>query len=301
MMRRRRLIYTQDLTKYYGKVVGIESLFLEVAEGESFGLLGLDGSGKTTAVQLLLGLVRPTRGQGEVMGFNIAKHSHQIRRLAGCMPGGFSFYEDLTGDEFLALCSRLRRNQAHRRSELVEKLELDPGRKFLDYSLVDKRKIALVQALMHDPQLLILDNPTIGLDHLSKETVYEMLMEERAKGKTLILSTNSPSEITRLCDRVGILRAGYLAQTQDVAELRNRLGRRVQVTFHQDVDLEDIITEDVSVISHEGRQWVLAVRHEMGSLIKRIAEYSVADVKYLEGTMEEALIGMLRSERRALY
>ncbi|MFQ5933219.1 MAG: ABC transporter ATP-binding protein [Dehalococcoidia bacterium] len=299
-MRRKRLIHTWDLTKYYGQATGVESLYMEVAEGETFGLLGLDGSGKSTTIRLLLGLTRPTRGQAEVLGFDIQRHSYQVRSLTGCVPGNFTFYGELTGTEFLGLCSQIRGNQAERRSELEERLDLDSSLKFQDYSIVDRQKIALIQALMHDPPLVILDDPTIGLDHLSKEAFYEIIAEERARGKTILLSTKSPPEIARLCDRVAILKGGYLERTEDVVEMRNRLGRKVRVTFRHHIDLEDIITEDVSVVSHREGEWVLAVRHEMGSLIQRLGQYSVKDVVYLEGAVEEALTEMLEGGPRVL-
>lgn len=295
-MRLRRLIQTRDLTKLYGETIGIYSLYLDVAEGETFGLLGYDGSGKTTVIRLLLGLIRPTRGEADVLGYDTLQESFQIRQLSGCIPGGFNFYGELTGEDFLKACAAMRKNGSSRRAELVERLRIDTSMHFDDCSIVDRQKLALIQALMHDPPLLILDNPTVGLDHLSKETVIKLLMEEHDRGKTILLSTNSPAEVARLCDRVGLLQNGKLKQVEDMAEIKDRLGRRIRVTFREDVDLEDIITEDVRVVSHQGREWVLSVRREMGGLIRRMGQHPVVDVTYLEGTVEQTLIQMLDDE-----
>ena len=295
-MRLRQLIQIRALTKLYGETIGIDSLYLDVAEGETFGLLGYDGSGKTTIIRLLLGLIRPTHGDADVLGFDTLKESYLIRQHSGCIPGGFNFYGGLTGEDFLNMCAKMRKNGSERRAELVDRLQVDTSTHFDDYSIVNRQKLALVQALMHDPPLLILDNPMVGLDHLSKETFTEIFMEERDRGKTILLSTNSPTEVARMCDKVGLLREGEMLQVKDMAEIKDLLGRRIRVTFREEVDLEDIITEDVRVVSHHGREWVLAVRREMGGLIKRMGRHQVADVVYVEDAVEQALIEMLNDE-----
>ena len=271
-MRRKRVIRTWDLTKYYGKVTGIEALYIEVVEGETFGLLGLSGSGKSTAIQLFLGLIWSSRGRAEVLGLDTRRESYQIRQQSGCVPGSFNFYGEATGREFLDLCAKARGDHTGRRRELLERLDVDPGRKFGTISRSERQKLSFVQALMHDPVLLFLDNPSAGLDSPSQETISQLLAEEKNRGKTLLLSTDSPTEVTRLCDRVGIVQKGYLKHVQDMAEIKKELGRRIRVTFREDVDLEDIITEDLSVIHHQGREWILAVRGNMGGVIRRMGQ-----------------------------
>ncbi len=295
-MRRDEAIRTWDLTKYYGKVVGIESMYADVLEGETFGLLGLSGSGKSTIIQLLVGLKKLSRGNADILDLNVRTQSHEIRKSVGCALGDFSFYDDFTGDQFLNLCSRLKGKQGSRRHELVQRLEVDPERKFRNYSLDDRQKLALIQALMHDPPLLLLDDPTTGLDPLSKDIFYHILAEEKAKGKTILLSTNSPTEVTRFCERVGIVKDGHLRDTQNMDDLKNEVGRRLRVIFREDVDLEDIITEDLSVVSHHGREWVLAVRGHMGSFVKRISAFNIGDVFFLEGSVEEALTELFQDQ-----
>ncbi len=295
-MRPRQLIQTRALTKLYGETIGIDSLYLDVAEGETFGLFGYDGAGKTTIISLLLGLIQPTYGEADVLGFDTLKDSYLIRSHSGCIPGNFNFYGGLTGEDFLNMCAKTRNKGSERRTELVERLGVDTSTHFDAYASGDRQKLALVQALMHDPPLLILDNPLGGLDHPSREAFTEILMEERNRGKTILLSTNSPAEIVRLCDRVGLLREGELIEAKAMDELKDLLGRRVRITFREKVDLEDIITEDVRFVSHDGLEWVLAVRREMGSLIRRIGQRRVADVVYLDDAVEQALIEMLKGE-----
>ena len=296
IMRRNQAIRTWDLTKYYGKVVGIESMYADVLEGETFGLLGLSGSGKSTIIQLLMGLKKPTRGNAELLELNVRTQSYEIRKLAGCTLGNFAFYGDLTGGQFLSLCDRFKKKQGSRRHELVQRLEVDLGRKFKDYSLDDRQKLALIQALMHDPPLLLLDDPTTGLDPLSKEIFYHILTEEKSRGKTILLSTNSPTEVAKFCERVGIVKDGHLRHIQDMDDLKNDVGRRLRIVFREDVDLEDMITEDIFVVSHNGREWVLAVRGHMGSFVKRIGAFNIGDVFYVEGAAEEALTEMFREQ-----
>ena len=296
MMRRKRVIQTWDLTKHYGNLVGVESLYFEVVEGESFGLLGVSGSGRTTILDLLLGLKHPTRGSAEVLGLDSYKQSYDIRRLVGCVLGRFSFYEGLRGGEFLDLCGRKRGVNGVRRPDLVDRLKIDEGRRIREYSRSEKQRLAWVQALMHDPDLIFVDDPSTDLDGSSKEAVYQLLEEERSRGKTLVLSTDSPADVVRLCDRAAIILDGTLRKTEDIRVLSRLLGRRVKVVFREDVDLEDFITPNMSVVSHCGREWVIAIRGEMGSLLKRLGRFSVEDITNLEGVVEEALAGMFRDQ-----
>ena len=296
MMRRKRVIQTWDLTKHYGNLVGVESLYCEVVEGESFGLLGVSGSGRTTILDLLLGLKHPTRGSAEVFGFDSYKQSCDIRRLVGCVLGRFSFHEGIRGGEFLNLCERIRGVNGARRSDLVERLKIDEGRRIGDYSRSEKQRLAWVQALMHDPDLIFVDDPSTDLDGSSKEAVYQLLEEERSRGKTLVLSTDSPADVVRLCDRAGIILDGTLKKIEDIRELSRLMGRRVKVVFREDVDLEDFITHNLSVVRHCDREWVIAIRGEMGSLLRKLGQFSIEDVTYLEGVVEEALAGMFRDQ-----
>lgn len=296
MFRRERVIRTWDLTKYYGSQIGLESLYLEVAEGETFGLLGLSGSGKSTAIHLFIGLKRPTRGRAEVLGYDPLTHSYEIRQRSGCLLSNSNFHRELTGREFLKLCAGIRGVRKEQWQGLVDDMGLYPDQKIEQYSRSERQRIAFVQALMHDPPLLFLDDFTIGLDSPSKEVIYQLLEREKSKGKTIVLSTDSPEDVIRLCDRVGILLNGNLKYIQDMQELENRVGRRIRVTFREDVPLEDFIADDVSVISHKDREWVVAVKGDMGSLVKRLGQCSVRDVVYLEDAVEEALSGLFRDQ-----
>ncbi len=216
------VISTQALTKHYGPVRALNDLTLDVRRGEIFGFLGPNGAGKSTAIRTLLGFLHATRGTASVLGHDIATDSVEIRRNTGYLPGGIALYDSLTGEQVLDYLVDMQGLEPRRRVELCERLELPASvlrRRVRDYSRGMRQKIGVVQALQHDPELAILDEPTEGLDPLMQLAFYRLLDDLRAEGKTVFFSSHVLSEVERLCDRVAIIRAGHLMAIHDVAEL----------------------------------------------------------------------------------
>ena len=225
-------ISTRALTKHYGSVDALTDLSLEVRQGEIFGFLGPNGAGKSTTIRTLLGFLHPTSGSATVLGMDIVTDSVEIRRLTGYLPGGIALYDSLSGEEVLDYLVDLQGREPHRRQELCERLELPPSvlkRKVRDYSRGMRQKIGVVQALQHDPELAILDEPTEGLDPLMQHAFYGILDDLRREGRTVFFSSHVLSEVERLCDRVAIIRAGRLMAIHEVGELLARRRRRVTV------------------------------------------------------------------------
>jgi len=203
-----------------------------VHEGEIFGFLGPNGAGKTTAIRLLLGFLHPTAGGATVLGLDIVRDSVAIRRRVGYLPGGIALYDNLTGEELLDYLVRLYRRPPLRRTELVERLELSGvtlRRRIRDYSRGMRQKIGIVQALQHDPELALLDEPSAGLDPLMQRAFYEILDELRAAGRTVFLSSHILSEVERVCDRVAIVRRGRLVALEEIGALLARRRRTVEM------------------------------------------------------------------------
>ena len=280
-------IETHGLTKFYGKSRGVVGLDLQVRRGEVFGFLGPNGAGKTTTIRLLLNLLQPTSGGAMVLGMDVAAESLAVRRACGVVSSDSAFYESLSGRAHLALMQSHHNGDEHRGEEVAERLGLDLDRPVKHYSHGNRQKLAIVQALAHSPQLLILDEPTTGLDPLVQQEFFKLLLEERDRGVTVFFSSHVLSEVDRLCERVGIIRDGVLAATLDVDELHRQQVRRMEVTLSRDAAPEDFALDGVSVIACEGRRAELQVSGSVGALIGRLAALPVEDLVFPEASMED--------------
>src|SRR3954449_4786226 len=216
------VIKTERLTKAYGEHRGITELDLEVAQGEIFGFLGPNGAGKTTTMRVLLDLIRPTSGRAEVFGIETTADPVAIHRRVGYLPGEFDLYDRLTGSQTISYFGNLRGgvDKAYV-AKLIEALDLDPSRRFKEYSKGNKQKVGLIVALQHRPDLLILDEPTSGLDPLVQQEVFKLVLEAKAEGRTTFFSSHVISEVERLCDRAAIIRDGRIVRIDRVEALRD--------------------------------------------------------------------------------
>lgn len=228
-------IQTSGLTKYYNhRIPALESLDLVVRRGEVFGFLGPNGSGKSTTIRLLLGFLHPTAGSAQVLGLDIVHQSVAIRRRIGYLPGGIALYDTLTGEQLLDYLGELTGRPSVRRRELCERLELSAStlkRLVRDYSRGMRQKVGIVQALQHDPELAILDEPSEGLDPLMQRAFYEILDVLKGAGRTIFFSSHVLSEVERVCDRVAIVRQGRLVAVEETAALLARRKRNVEIRF----------------------------------------------------------------------
>jgi ABC-2 type transport system ATP-binding protein len=292
-------IETRGLTKYYGPVVGLENLSLEVAQGEVFGFLGANGAGKTTTIRMLLDLVRPTSGSASILGFDCHRQGLEARRRVGYLPGEMPFYPELTGARYLRFLASLgdsRPSPAHiefllRRFDVSE---LDLNRRMRDYSHGMKRKLGLIQALMTEPPVLVLDEPTSGLDPLMIEAFAETVNElVRTGGTTVFLSSHILSEVDRICQRIALVRSGQLAAVRTLSELRAAAPRRMTVTFSAPINGDMPPLSNANVVIREPARWVLDVQGPLGDIIPRLGHLPVADVQLAPFTLDEAILHLL--------
>jgi len=293
-------IETRALTKTYGSGKGIQDVSLEVQEGEMFGFLGPNGAGKTTTIRVLLDFLRPDAGTAQVLGLDCQKDSLQVRKLIGFLPGEVHLEERLTGEELLATLSRYRQNVDPRfRRELCERLDIASGlaRPIRTYSKGMKQKIAIVQALMHRPRLLILDEPTEGLDPLIQHTFFQLLTEARRDGATVFMSSHVLSEVERSCDRVALIRSGRLLVTEEIQALKARATRTVEVSLAESVPAEAFSLPGVTAQPHGEGRWTFTVTGEIDPLIKRLAAYTVADLQVTRASLEAIFMHYYEQER----
>ncbi len=291
-------ISTRALTKHYGSVEALTDLSLEVRQGEIFGFLGPNGAGKSTTIRTLLGFLHPTSGNAHVLGMDVVTESVEIRRLTGYLPGGIALYDSLTGVEVLDYLVDLQGRQPHRRQELCELLELPSTvlrRKVRDYSRGMRQKIGVVQALQHDPELAILDEPTEGLDPLMQQAFYRILDDLRREGRTVFFSSHVLSEVERLCDRVAIIRAGRLMAIHEVSDLLARRRRRVTLRWRGAApDLSELPgLEDVQV---DGNRVIGMLSGEVAGFVRAIASPNLEDLTIEPASLEEAFLEYYASE-----
>jgi ABC-2 type transport system ATP-binding protein len=299
------IIQIASLTKRYGATVAVRNLTLEVYAGEIFGFLGLNGAGKTTTIRVLLDLLRPTAGTARVLGHDCQAEGLSVRAAVGYLAGEITFYADMTGAQLLDVLDRLgsRPTEPAHRRELLDRFQLstlDLRRQIRDYSTGMKRKLGLVQAFQHDPPLLILDEPTEGLDPLMQEAFYELLADVRGRSRTVFMSSHVLSEVERVCGRIAVLRHGELAVVAPVEKLRHMAPRRLTVTFDADVPAPDLgACPGVSLSSpREPRRWVLDVRGPLGPVVRQLSAMPVADLTVGEPTLEDVVIGYYREAGR---
>ena len=288
-------IATHGLTKFYGQSRGIEDIDLEVRRGEIFGFLGPNGAGKTTTIRLLLDLLRPTRGHAEVFGMDTRRYSLGVRRRVGYISGDISLFEAMKGRELVTLLDRFHGGGA-RVDELASRLGLDLDRPISSYSRGMKQKLAIIQALSHDPDLLILDEPTMGLDPLVQQQFYDIMDEFRSAGKTVFLSSHILHEVERVCDRIGIVKEGRLVDVEEVMDLKRKKVRRLEVVLDRDVRAEDVALDGVEVISLDGPRAELAVRGHAKGLLAHLARLPIEDFVFPEATLEETFMTFYRDE-----
>ena len=288
-------IRLEGVTKWYGHNRGVDDLNLAVRPGEVFGFLGPNGAGKTTTIRLLLDLIRPSAGRVWLLGADVRRQSLWVRRRVGYLPGELALYENLTGRELLAYLGNLRGGGMPLAVELAERLGLDLSRHIHDLSKGNKQKLGVVQALMHRPQVVIMDEPTAGLDPLVQQEFGRLVREVAAEGRTVFLSSHVLSEVEHMTDRVGIVREGRLVLVERLQTLRRRALRRVELEFARAVPPAGFANlPGVRDLEVTGNRLHCSVVGSVDALIKAAAGYEVLNVTSHEPDLEEIFLAFFR-------
>jgi ABC-2 type transport system ATP-binding protein len=286
------VIVAEELTKSYGGSRGVIDLTFRVRAGEVFGYLGPNGAGKSTTIRTMLDLLRPTSGRITVFGLEPRAHATTIHARLGYMPGEFGLYERMKGRVYLEAFAAFRQGAGEGEFEkLAERLDLDLDRPIHELSHGNKQKVGLVQAFMHQPELLVLDEPTQGLDPLAQQTFYELIDEARARGGTVFLSSHILPEVERTCDRVGIIREGRLLTVDDVGELKAKALRSIVFHFEEPVDAEAFANlPSVLAVDRRGDALALKIQGELDEVVKEAARHVVVNVETHEPSLEEIFL-----------
>ncbi|MDP2671461.1 MAG: ABC transporter ATP-binding protein [bacterium] len=284
-------IKIEELTKDFGAERGVFDLNLEVAQGEIFGYLGPNGAGKTTTIRVLLDFARPSRGRAEIFGLDHQKESVKIHQRIGYLPGEYELYKNLTGEEFLKFLASLRGGVDWKKvKELAERFNSNLSQPIRTLSHGNKQKLGLIQAFMHEPDLLILDEPTTGLDPLTQHEFFHLLEEAKAKGQTVFLSSHILPEVERSCERVAILRKGKLVALETVKSLKERALRPIEVHFKEKPAQKDFVSLGLQNLNIDGETLTCTVPGDMEKLIQALAKYKVATLVTQEPNLEEIFL-----------
>ena len=283
------IIETKNLTKYYGKIRGVENLSFSIEKGEIFGFLGPNGAGKTTTIRTLLGFLKPTKGKALIFGKDTEKEMVKIKEKTGYIPGELALYGDLTAHNLLKYFGKLRRNFDEKNLErLLEIFELPLDRKVKGYSRGMKQKLSIVLAFMHNPELIIMDEPTAGLDPLLQGRFYNFLREEKKEGKTMFISSHILTEVEKISDRVGIIKDGTLIALENVDSLKSKRGKVIKVKTTEEINIKGIEPK------MENGWASFVVTKDIDDVIKELAKYTIKDIEIGELSLEEIFMHYYR-------
>jgi len=279
-----------DLSKFYGKVRGIEKVSLEINEGEIFGFIGPNGAGKSTTIRLLFNLIFPTAGSARIMGMDVTRETEKIKSVTGYVPSDASAYPDMYVHEFLNYCARFFRlqNGEKRIAELSHLFDLDLKRKIAGLSMGNRKKVSIVQSILHHPKLLVVDEPTTGLDPLMQEKFFELLRNENRKGMTVFFSSHILSEVQMLCKRVAIIKDGIIAGIEDIETLRNKQLKKVHVGFADQQNEKDINIKGLSdMVWGSGNTLSFIYSGDINELVSFLTNRKILNLTMEEPSLEE--------------
>jgi len=278
------------LTKFYGPTRGIENLDLSVERGEVFGFLGPNGAGKTTTIRLLVGLLKPTAGEAWLDGQRVDMIDPAYRKEVGYLPGEPGLYGYLTGREFIERWAALRAEATDKALELAARFDLDLDRKIKGFSHGMKQKLAIVAAFMHGAPLLILDEPTQGLDPLAQQEFYKLIEEEHASGKTIFLSSHILVEVERVCHRVGIVREGRLIAVEHIDDLKSKRVKHLEAQPTSPVDAENFLIPGVKTATYENGVLSLTIDGNYPAILRALSELDIVNIRIGDASLEEIFL-----------
>ncbi|WP_043484801.1 ABC transporter ATP-binding protein [Arthrobacter sp. SPG23] len=294
------MVRLTDLRKRFGKNIGLDGISLTIEPGEVFGYLGPNGAGKTTTIRILLGMLRPTSGTSEVLGLDSWRQPVEVHRLVGYVPGEPALYDRLTGHQHVAYCAHLRRRDDRKRSlELADRLGLDLERPARTLSRGNRQKLAVILAVMSRPRLLVLDEPTSGIDPLVQQVFHAILREHTAEGGSALFSSHVLGEVERVADRIGVVRKGRLVAVERLQDLAARSLHQVRARFAEDVPAEDFAgVPGLRDLVVDGRNLSCsAPQSALDSLLKRVSARRVEDFECAEAPLEDTFLSYYGMDR----
>lgn len=284
----------KGLSKRYGKAetLALDSLSLEVKPGEVYGFLGPNGSGKSTTIRTLMNFIQPTSGSATILGYDIVRQSHEIKKHIGYLSGDFAVYKKMTGEQYLAYMSELQENKNDKlQAELTKRLKAELDKPLGSLSRGNRQKVGLIQALMHNPKVLILDEPSSGLDPLMQEEFYEIIIETKNRGTVVFVSSHILSEVQKMCDRVGIIREGKLIVERNIAEMALEATQTFDITFADKVPLAEMKKiNGLKVVSSDKNQITVHIHGKLAPIFSLLSKSDVTKIDTRQLDLEEVFL-----------
>ncbi len=286
-----KTIEINNLTKYYGKTLGIKDVNFSIEQGEIFGFIGPNGAGKSTTIRTLLNLIFPTSGSASIFGLDIIKDSPEIKKRTGYLPAEGNYYHEMTVRELFDYSASFFdiANYQARLNYLAEAFDLDLIRNIRDLSTGNKKKVSIVQSLLHSPKLLILDEPTSGLDPLVQSAFYEILREENNRGATIFLSSHVLSEVQKICSRVGIIRNGEIIKVESIDNLKKNLLKRIRIVFKNGLPGEFDPPGAIKSEKNENSAQFM-FEGDLNELLAYISNFEIENLLIEDPTLEEIFL-----------
>jgi len=284
-------IEIHNLTKYYGKSRGIVDVSFDVEEGEIFGFIGPNGAGKSTTIRTLLALIYPTSGSASIFGMDCIKDAPKIAKRVGYLPSEVFYYDGMKVKDLLSYsASFYKKDCSKRMKELAGRLDLDLNRKIDDLSFGNKKKVGIVQGLLHSPDLIILDEPTLGLDPLMQQIFFDMIREENKRGATVLMSSHILNEVQRICSRVAIIKDGNIIKLEKISTLQETSYKRFKIETHDKLPGDTFQIDGVSDLKIEDNTCSFIYRGDINLIVSKIASHRIANLWVDEPDLEEIFL-----------
>lgn len=282
-------IEVRNLKKYFGKTRAVDGVSFSVEKGEIFGFLGPNGAGKTTTIRCMMDFLKPTSGTVNFLGCDTGRDFSKVKEKIGYLSGDVRLYDGWTGEDHILFLESLRRKKSAAQN-LISKLNFNPKVKFRSLSSGNKQKLGLILALSFQPEIVIMDEPTVGLDPLLQNTIYEILEELKRNGTTIFMSSHNLAEVDRLCSRVGIIKDGKLITIESIQELKNKRMHIVKVIFNEPFNRNDFVFANVEIQNELEDGLVMGVRGDINPLIKRLSSYNIREFEISHASLEEIFL-----------
>ncbi|GGH15077.1 ABC transporter ATP-binding protein [Paenibacillus segetis] len=282
------MLTVQHLTKTFSNGRGIFDVSFSVEKGEVFGFLGPNGAGKSTTIRHIMGFMKPDKGFVKVNGLDTWTEQGKVQAYTGYLPGEISFIEGMTGKTFLDFIAKMQGiKDLSKRANLIDRLQFDVHTPIRKMSKGMKQKVGIVAAFMHDPEVIILDEPTSGLDPLMQKVFIEIVLEEKSRGKTFLMSSHSFSEIERTCDRAAIIKDGVIIAVKDIHELQSMQRKVFEVTFEDPSDAQSFLNSGLLIESHKGDRVKVAIQGNYNKFVEETAKYKVRNIDIFSQNLED--------------
>lgn len=288
-MEKKGTIQVKGLSKYFGSIKAVNDISFNVDKGEIVGFLGSNGAGKSTTIRCLMNFINPTDGDIKIFGLDTTKYSEDIKKNTGFLPGEVNLYEEWTGREHIDLVRNIRKTKTIE-DELIGKLDFDPSRKVKNLSTGNKQKLGLILALMHKPKLLILDEPTTGLDPFLQGEVYNILKNLSGNGSTIFMSSHHLSEVERICSRVIMLRKGEIVATEDIKTLKKKKLYSVELRFEKEVPIEKLKEKGFDVTSSLHDEAILSISGDIRKVLRELDDFDIVELEISRSDLEDVFM-----------